>query len=177
MVDINFLGVGIGATLTLLAVSLHYARGTGWTPTADISQEVLEKRASTVPETEFPEPMNRSIGGGQFPLAQSPVRAASLKIPIQRLMRASTLQPISLMRRLSTSRLSLKNRDRQLMSQATKRFLQLVKTRAGICLTPAGRDNVSLVLDRLPLVGTLRITSNMTTSKCSMMQNLTTDIH
>ena len=67
MVDINFLGVGIGATLTLLAVSLHYARGTGWTPTADISQEVLEKRASTVPETEFPEPMNRSIGGGAIP--------------------------------------------------------------------------------------------------------------
>jgi len=64
MVEINFVGLGIGVALTLLAVSLHYARGTGWAPTGDISQEVLEKRARTVPDTDFPEPMNRSIGGG-----------------------------------------------------------------------------------------------------------------
>ncbi|MGQ4554317.1 2Fe-2S iron-sulfur cluster-binding protein [Halobellus sp. GM3] len=64
MVEINFVGLGLGVTLTLLAVSLHYARGTGWAPTADITQEVLEQRASTVSETDFPEPMNRSIGGG-----------------------------------------------------------------------------------------------------------------
>jgi 2Fe-2S type ferredoxin len=57
-------GVALGATLTLVAVVLHYASGTGWEPTDDISQEVLEKRAESVPETEFPEPMNRSIGGG-----------------------------------------------------------------------------------------------------------------
>ncbi|MFB6092805.1 MAG: 2Fe-2S iron-sulfur cluster-binding protein [Haloquadratum sp.] len=67
MVQINFVGLGLGVALTLLAVVLHYARGTGWTPTADISQEVLERRASTVPETDFPEPMNRSIGGGAAP--------------------------------------------------------------------------------------------------------------
>jgi 2Fe-2S type ferredoxin len=64
MVEINFAGLGLGVILTLLAVSLHYARGTGWNPTGDISQEVLEERASAVPETDFPEPMNRSIGGG-----------------------------------------------------------------------------------------------------------------
>ncbi len=29
-----------------------------------MSQELLEKRASTVPETSFPEPTNRSLGGG-----------------------------------------------------------------------------------------------------------------
>jgi 2Fe-2S type ferredoxin len=56
--------VGLGALLTLVVVALHYADGTGWDAPADISQEVLEHRASTVPETEFPEPMNRSIGGG-----------------------------------------------------------------------------------------------------------------
>jgi len=67
MVEINFVGLGVGVTLTLIAVALHYARGTGWTPTADISQEVLEERASTLPETDFPEPMNRSIGGGAAP--------------------------------------------------------------------------------------------------------------
>ena len=64
MVESNLVGLSLGVTLTLLAVAMHYARGTGWTPTADISQEVLERRASAVPETEFPEPMNRSIGGG-----------------------------------------------------------------------------------------------------------------
>ncbi|PSQ09143.1 (2Fe-2S)-binding protein [Halobacteriales archaeon QS_5_68_33] len=56
--------VSLGATLTLLLVVLHYAKGSGWEPRADISQEVLEQRAETVPETDFPEPMNRSIGGG-----------------------------------------------------------------------------------------------------------------
>ena len=58
------LGVGLGVVLTVIAVALHYAEGTGWTPTEDISQEVLERRAAVVPETDFPEPMNRSIGGG-----------------------------------------------------------------------------------------------------------------
>jgi 2Fe-2S type ferredoxin len=64
MVQVDFVAVGLGAALTLVAVALHYSRGTGWQPSADISQEVLERRAETVPETDFPEPMNRSIGGG-----------------------------------------------------------------------------------------------------------------
>ncbi len=53
-----------GAALTLVAVVIHYTSGTGWEPTEDISQEVLERRAESVPETDFPEPYNRSIGGG-----------------------------------------------------------------------------------------------------------------
>ncbi|NHN42125.1 2Fe-2S iron-sulfur cluster binding domain-containing protein [Halorubellus sp. JP-L1] len=61
---VSTVGLGIGVALTVLAVVLHYARGTGWTANEDISQEVLEHRAETVPETDFPEPMNRSIGGG-----------------------------------------------------------------------------------------------------------------
>ncbi len=58
------LGLGLGVALTLVAVAMHFSKGTGWSPTQDISQEVLERRAESVPETEFPEPMNRSIGGG-----------------------------------------------------------------------------------------------------------------
>jgi len=53
-----------GLALTVAAVAVHYATGTGWEPADDISQEVLEQRAKSVPETDFPEPMNRSIGGG-----------------------------------------------------------------------------------------------------------------
>ena len=56
--------LGTGAALVVVFVVLHYARGTGWEPTGDISDEVLERRASTVEETEFPEPGNRAIGGG-----------------------------------------------------------------------------------------------------------------
>jgi 2Fe-2S type ferredoxin len=61
---VSLVGVLSGATLTLIVVVLHYAKGTGWEAPEDISQEVLEQRAATVPETEFPEPYNRSIGGG-----------------------------------------------------------------------------------------------------------------
>jgi 2Fe-2S type ferredoxin len=64
MVEVNMVGLGIGAALTLTAVALHLAKGTGWTPTTDISQEVLARRAESVPETDFPEPMNRAIGAG-----------------------------------------------------------------------------------------------------------------
>jgi 2Fe-2S type ferredoxin len=61
------LGIGLGVLLTLLAVAVHVKRGSGWEPAADIADEVLEQRAETVPDTEFPEPMNRSIGGGGLP--------------------------------------------------------------------------------------------------------------
>ncbi|WP_226011911.1 2Fe-2S iron-sulfur cluster-binding protein [Halomicrobium salinisoli] len=56
--------VAAGAALTLVLVAIHYSTGTGWEANEDISQEVLEQRAATVPDTEFPEPYNRSIGGG-----------------------------------------------------------------------------------------------------------------
>ncbi|WP_435124069.1 2Fe-2S iron-sulfur cluster-binding protein [Halobaculum sp. D14] len=61
---VNLVALGFGAGLVLVFVALHVARGTGWEPTADISEEVLEHRASTVPETDFPEPGNRAVGGG-----------------------------------------------------------------------------------------------------------------
>ncbi len=54
----------VAFVMTLLVVVAHYVEGTGWEPTEDISQEVLERRAESLPETGFPEPMNRSIGGG-----------------------------------------------------------------------------------------------------------------
>ena len=61
---VSLVGVLSGLSLTLIVVALHYAKGTGWEAPEDISQEVLEQRAATVPETEFPEPYNRGIGGG-----------------------------------------------------------------------------------------------------------------
>jgi 2Fe-2S type ferredoxin len=64
LVQLTSLGVVTGFVLTAVSVVLHYSKGTGWQPTQDISQEVIERRAETVPETEFPEPMNRSVGGG-----------------------------------------------------------------------------------------------------------------
>ena len=57
-------GVGLGVAFTLVVVVLHFSKGTGRTVPEDISQQVLDRRAETVPETDFPEPMNRSIGGG-----------------------------------------------------------------------------------------------------------------
>ncbi|MBX0295531.1 2Fe-2S iron-sulfur cluster-binding protein [Haloarcula nitratireducens] len=61
---VELAGVLGGAVLALTVVALHYAKGTGWEASEDISQEVLEQRAASVPETDFPEPYNRSIGGG-----------------------------------------------------------------------------------------------------------------
>jgi 2Fe-2S type ferredoxin len=60
------LAFGIAVALTALTVMVHLSRGTGWTPNEDISQAVLEQRAETLPETDFPEPSNRtfSAGGG-----------------------------------------------------------------------------------------------------------------
>jgi 2Fe-2S type ferredoxin len=63
----DVVGIALGAVLTVVAVVLHFSRGRPWEPTEDISQTVLERRAESVPETEFPEPMNRSIGGGAAP--------------------------------------------------------------------------------------------------------------
>ncbi|MFQ3320781.1 MAG: 2Fe-2S type ferredoxin [Natronomonas sp.] len=61
---VTIVGIAGGAILTIAAVVLHFSKGAEWTPREDISQEVLEQRAETVPKTEFPEPGNRTIGGG-----------------------------------------------------------------------------------------------------------------
>ncbi|RBI59704.1 (2Fe-2S)-binding protein [halophilic archaeon] len=61
MVDV--LGATIGFLLAIVMVILHFMPGTPWEPSEDISQEVLQRRAETVPKPEFPEPYYRSIGG------------------------------------------------------------------------------------------------------------------
>ena len=61
---VTTLGVVAGAGLALVFVAFHFMKGTKPAAPEDIAQEVLEHRASTVPETDFPEPYNRSIGGG-----------------------------------------------------------------------------------------------------------------
>ncbi len=62
--DYATMGLVIGVVLTVGATILHFTKGTPWRPTEDITQDVIEHRAESVPETDFPEPMNRAIGGG-----------------------------------------------------------------------------------------------------------------
>ena len=64
---VEVLGVAIGLVLVGVMVVLHFSSGTERSIPDDISQSVLERRAASVPETDFPEPMNRSIGGGAAP--------------------------------------------------------------------------------------------------------------
>ncbi|MCD2200173.1 MULTISPECIES: 2Fe-2S iron-sulfur cluster-binding protein [unclassified Halobacterium] len=61
---VNTLGLLLGLGMALTLVGLHFLKGTPKPVPEDIASEVLEQRASTVPETDFPEPYNRSIGGG-----------------------------------------------------------------------------------------------------------------
>ena len=62
--DLTSGAVAAAVVMTVLVVATHYADGTSWEPAEDISQTVLERRAESVPETSFPEPANRSVGGG-----------------------------------------------------------------------------------------------------------------
>jgi 2Fe-2S type ferredoxin len=64
LADVTSVAVITALVMTAIVVAVHYAEGTGWEPAEDISSEVLERRAESVPETSFPEPMSRSIGGG-----------------------------------------------------------------------------------------------------------------
>lgn len=61
---VTTLGVALGLGAALTFVVLNFAKGASKPEPEDIAQDVLEQRASTVPETDFPEPYNRSIGGG-----------------------------------------------------------------------------------------------------------------
>jgi len=61
---VDLVAFSIAAGVVSVIVVLHFLDGTGWQANADISQEVLDRRAATVPETSFPEPMNRAMGGG-----------------------------------------------------------------------------------------------------------------
>ena len=61
---VNPPAIVVAAVMTLFIVLIGTVKGTGWEPTTDVSDEVLERRASAVPETEFPEPGNRAVGGG-----------------------------------------------------------------------------------------------------------------
>lgn len=61
---VGVFGLSIGVLLVCVMVALHFSSGTERAVPDDISQSVLERRAESVPETAFPEPMNRSIGGG-----------------------------------------------------------------------------------------------------------------
>jgi hypothetical protein len=47
MVDTSWLGVGMGASLTLIPVAMRYVQVTGWAAGADITDAVLETRAAS----------------------------------------------------------------------------------------------------------------------------------
>lgn len=64
---VEVFGLSIGVLLVVMMVVLHFSSGTERSIPDDVSQSVLERRAESVPETNFPEPMNRSIGGGAAP--------------------------------------------------------------------------------------------------------------
>lgn len=61
---VNTTALGVAVLLSGALAALHVVRGTGWESGPDITEELLEHRASTVPETDFAEPYNRAIGGG-----------------------------------------------------------------------------------------------------------------
>lgn len=56
--------IAIATALTAVVVVFHFVRGMGWQPREDVSDVILEYRASTLPETDYPEPMSRAVGAG-----------------------------------------------------------------------------------------------------------------
>ncbi len=56
--------VGIAIILSAIVVIFHEIRGVGWRTREDISGAILEHRASTLAEVDYPEPMSRAVGGG-----------------------------------------------------------------------------------------------------------------
>lgn len=66
---VNTTALGLAVLLSATIAVIHFVRGSEWEAAPDISEQVLERRAASVPETDFPEPYNRSIGGGGAPAA------------------------------------------------------------------------------------------------------------
>jgi len=61
---VNTTALGLAVVLSGVLAVLHYVRGSEWESAPDISEEVLERRAASVPDTDFAEPYNRAVGGG-----------------------------------------------------------------------------------------------------------------
>lgn len=56
--------IGLALVITAIVVLFHKTRGVGWQQREDISQAILDHRASTLAEVDYPEPMSRAIGSG-----------------------------------------------------------------------------------------------------------------
>ncbi|MFW6448115.1 MAG: 2Fe-2S iron-sulfur cluster-binding protein [Halobacteriota archaeon] len=50
--------------VTAVLVATHLTRGIGWSAREDLADGILEHRASTLAETDYPEPMSRAPGAG-----------------------------------------------------------------------------------------------------------------
>ena len=61
---LDAVAITIGVALTAIMVTFHFLKGTERPIPDDIVDDVLEHRARSVLETDFPEPANRAIGGG-----------------------------------------------------------------------------------------------------------------
>lgn len=56
--------IAIAVVVMAIPVLFHFARGSEWHPSEDISDIILEHRAASLSETDFPEPMSRAPGAG-----------------------------------------------------------------------------------------------------------------
>lgn len=56
--------IGLAAVVTALIVVFHFLKGMPWSPREDIADVIMEHRASTLPEYDYPEPMSRAVGAG-----------------------------------------------------------------------------------------------------------------
>lgn len=56
--------IGIAAVIVVIPVLFHFNRGVGWRPREDISDIIAERRAATLTEADYPEPMSRARGAG-----------------------------------------------------------------------------------------------------------------
>ncbi len=156
---VELVGLAAGATLTLIVVALHYAKGTGWEAPEDISQEVLEQRAATVPETDFPEPYNRSIGGGGATAIPAGEAEGELGEGEEAEEEDEASTPtISPRTRSSTTRSNSPRRVKRSRSPTTSRSSTPARRKAGTSPMPAARASVS------PVPATSRTARPRTTS-------------
>lgn len=61
--------IAIAVVLSSIVAFFHATRGAGWRPTEDLSDVIVEYRASTLAESDLPEPMSRAPGAGGGPVA------------------------------------------------------------------------------------------------------------
>ncbi|MFP4590827.1 MAG: 2Fe-2S iron-sulfur cluster-binding protein [Halobacteriales archaeon] len=62
--------------VSAVLVAVHLTRGVGWRAREDLSDAILDHRASTLAETDYPEPMSRAPGAGGPAAVGAPAEGA-----------------------------------------------------------------------------------------------------